>query len=519
MRRELVQAALIGTSAAGAPSSEGQGDAMAAAAATSNERRLLLAAGIDAVRFRAGHEPRKAAAPPPPCPDDAWPECSLKVRELLDTVLETGDVDLLVEAAQRLAAVRRRVPSLLVPDFLDAPRRAERRRPDVIAALRPVLGERGRWIASLAGEAWAWAAQADDDGPRPEDETTWKEGTAAERVAVLVRQRRAAPQVARDWLAAVWKTERADERANFLATFGHGLSPADEPFLESTLDDRSASVRGIAASHLAKLPGSAFARRAEERAAAMLVWTPPVPPSFWRKLRGAAPLASLDATPPEDAPDEKAGPRRVDVQIDGLGPRAYRLAQAIALVPPSRWNELFKSSAAELIAATATSEWRRAVLVGWLDATFAFRAEAWAAALANHWPPGEDLPDGAWDKLVDTMAREDAERAIESRLRDPARKAVPDVYTAVRALRAPWGSAFSGTVIESLRCAVKADPRLPWSVLRVLTASAPAWPVAAIPDVVAFSESLTLESAEAKPRDDLVATFRLRQRIHQEIVP
>ena len=162
---------------------------------------------------------------------------------------------------------------------------------------------------------------------------------------------------------------------------------------------------------------------------------------------------------------------------------------------------------------------RRAVLVGWLDATFAFRAEAWAAALANHWPPGEDLPNGAWDKLVDTMTREDAERAIESRLRDPARKAVPDVYTAIRALRAPWGRAFSGTAIESLRRSGDADPRQMWSVLNVLTESAPAWPVATIPDVVAFSASLTLEPAEAKRSAAFIAILRLRQRIHQEIVP
>ena len=76
--------------------------------------------------------------------------------------------------------------------------------------------------------------------------------------------------MARELLAAGWSRETAEERAQLLAALSHGLSRADEEFLEAALDDRAAGVRAAARDLLARLPESAFLRRAAARAAGLL---------------------------------------------------------------------------------------------------------------------------------------------------------------------------------------------------------------------------------------------------------
>jgi hypothetical protein len=54
--------------------------------------------------------------------------------------------------------------------------------------LRPVIGERGRWLSRF-NPAWRWAADgsAAGDGVADDAETVWNEGTPAQRLEVLRR--------------------------------------------------------------------------------------------------------------------------------------------------------------------------------------------------------------------------------------------------------------------------------------------------------------------------------------------
>src|SRR5262249_13084967 len=158
----------------------------------------------------------------------------------------------------------------------------------VRAALTPVVGERGRWLAQLNDE-WQWAARAPlPAGQLPPDaEAIWDEGNFAERVAVLKQLRAADPTQARDWLAEVWRKEKAERRAERLQVFAFAPHPADKPFLEQALDDRSAAVRTEAAAYLSRLPSSALAQRMLARADAMLTFAPAASGGFLKKLKAA----------------------------------------------------------------------------------------------------------------------------------------------------------------------------------------------------------------------------------------
>jgi hypothetical protein len=135
---------------------------------------------------------------------------------------------------------------------------------------------RGRWLAGF-NEAWQWLADYSDeiqemlgeDG-RADAETVWNEGAVPRRLAVLCRLRAADPGRARAWPASTWKVEKAEFRAEAVSALAVGLTAADEPFLETALDDRSGAVRTAAASLLARLPDSALAGRLRARADAML---------------------------------------------------------------------------------------------------------------------------------------------------------------------------------------------------------------------------------------------------------
>src|SRR5439155_17535134 len=91
-----------------------------------------------------------------------------------------------------------------------------------------------------------------------------------QRCMVLRNMREIDPPTARDWLAEIWKQEKAEARTAFITTFEVNLSSEDEPFLEKALDDRSTNVQSIAVSLLARIPGSALAQRMCSRADAIL---------------------------------------------------------------------------------------------------------------------------------------------------------------------------------------------------------------------------------------------------------
>jgi len=290
--------------------------------------------------------------------------------------------------------------------------------------------------------------------------------------------------------------------------------------------DRAASVRAVATGLLAKLAGSAFSLRAEVRAASLLVYTPPVPPSLWKKLRGTAPSASLDARPPAEIPKEWERDGLGGAPPQGVGERAWRLTQALALVPPSAWCVRFTSTPAELIAATAASEWRRALLFAWQRAAITFRESDWAVALAAVWSAEEVRSERSerWPPiylidLVTVMTRSDAEPFLVGRLQSQNTRASAILTIAARVTPPAIGDSFMRPLIAALRKEIDEDVKELAIVIEALLAAAAAWPPSGIPDAIALAESIAAKGSVSKRHDAFVSTLRLRQRIHQEIVP
>ncbi|GAA5156496.1 hypothetical protein GCM10023340_44540 [Nocardioides marinquilinus] len=265
---ELTTAALVGTARRGLPDDllglGGLGGLGGLAERDAGaEVRLLDAAAVGAALRWAGRVPDRRPGPLPHAPADRRPPRPPLVGFLLALVLAQPPVGRRLQpvvlgvwarAAGR-AGVRAHHGALVA--LLESAT-ADRELRDVV---RPVLDERGTWLATQ-NPAWRWAAR---DAPAPATpevtDADWSRSPTARRVATLTTVRAVDPARGRDLLGLTWSGDAAPARADLLGALAPGLSADDEPLLEAALDDRSARVRDVARGLLDLLPGSARAAR------------------------------------------------------------------------------------------------------------------------------------------------------------------------------------------------------------------------------------------------------------------
>lgn len=266
---ELARIALEGTSkqpAAAAPGADHPADALVAQlGAEDREHVFLLRAGARAVFGQCGRVAAEAV-PPAPCPEESRPAPGPKLVVPLQSAMGPDSWDLAAEFFGQLEAAGLLVPAELLPEALGAGDAAVRER------LLPVLGERGRWLSRFNPD-WAWVTTsvlALSGRDREALLRKWDEGSFPERCRVIETLRRSDPAEARKLVGEAVEREKPEHRVRLLESLLTSLGPEDVPLLESRLDDRAEQVRRAAAGLLARVPGSALARRMQERADAML---------------------------------------------------------------------------------------------------------------------------------------------------------------------------------------------------------------------------------------------------------
>ncbi len=417
------------------------------------ERALLLRAGADATTRLAGYVAPSSLPVPQPAEDEELSECSNTVAQMLTQLLTTPRSPILIEVLTLLAERRRRLPPVMLPKILEV------NDPLVREAIRPVIGERGRWLSQF-NPAWRWAAQGIDAELPANILAIWEQGTMEERLAVLERVRVERPAEASEWLEQVWRVEKANFRQQALEVFQQGLSLDDQPFLERALDDRSQNVRERAAALLVSLPDSALVDRMRVRADAMLQFTPPAPTGriqkFLRSVTASSAQGTFAVTLPEKLDKSWQRDYISEDPPTGIGRLTWWFMQVIANVPPSHWETRWNTRPAELIAtAVADSEYGLPILKGWSEAAIRYREPAWALALWHVWLGMktkdsffgqhrirflEELVAGLPPQQANNLATEQFTRA----------RLAEDVHLAlIRALPAPWTPTFGALFLES----------------------------------------------------------------------
>ncbi|WP_131743019.1 DUF5691 domain-containing protein, partial [Actinomadura roseirufa] len=352
-----VTAALLGTERRDPPALQEAPAAPASVGADGGKAgRLLDQAALLTVRRRAGRLPARAGtageADPAggagtveliaPAPAEHAPVVPPDAAARLARILAGEQIQVLPEWLDAAAGHGLRVPARLLPELLERGRGDRVLRPSIARA----AGRRGVWLA-LRNTDWAYLVGTGDD--HGGGDGVWETGTRLQRVAFLSGLRGTDPERARRLLASTWGREPAPDRAAFLATFEHGLGPADEDVLEAALEDRGKDVRQVASDLLARMPGSAYGRRMAARARRCLV--PAV-----REVRGRERTWILVEAPREH--DEDLARDGVPFHPGGsfapggggpVGTRAAWLREILARTPLTTWTDLFGLPPMEIV--------------------------------------------------------------------------------------------------------------------------------------------------------------------------
>lgn len=315
--------------------------------------RLWHAVAASDLWHRAGYQP--APAEPQPASPDA-PTCPRAAESVLSQILRGIHGDQM----DGWLALARQHGYTLPHSALVALLEQGMTRPGLRATIKPLLGERGRWLAAQHPQWSEKYAAINEEAPAND----WELGSLPQRVEALRAMRNRDPVTALAALESGWKQEPADSRIALLRCLSTSLSLHDEDFLELALDDKRKEVRTTAQQLLATLPGSKLAARCQARLAALM--------TIERKSGLVARLGSmLGGGLPElklELP-QLCDPamRRDGIGIEkyhGLGEKAGWLQDMVRSVPPSYWTQTWQLTPDVVIRLFAQNEFHVALLTG-----------------------------------------------------------------------------------------------------------------------------------------------------------
>ena len=493
------------------------------------ERRVLLSAGMVSIFRRAGYVPPTAASLPMPAPAETVPACSSGATRALGDVFIDGRVELLPEAFQLLTGAGQRVPFSLLVDCLDLRDRVHRE------AARPVLGERGVWLAHQRA-AWEWARERVTREPdAAELGRIWDEGRTDDRLAAIARLRNLDAGLARDLVTSSWTREPLEFRLSLLSALAPGLSRDDEEFLQTALRDRAGAVRAAAAGLLARLPDSTFAARAIARADAMLditrVHASGVSDRMKATVARETQQLSVSASPPDRFNPEWEADGISVKPPRGVGERAHWLMHVVALVDPAHWSERAGMPPSELTRAAWPGEWGAAVMTAWSRAALLHHSSDWIVALWDAWldadvsadPNAATIRGELLMQLFRQMPADAALERVERLLQAPAPAADLDVGTMLDRFDRPWPDALGARVLDAIDGATSAaavPPSRDSQLSRLLRTAGPAVPAGLFDRALALASRDTVRGIPTRAALDFEVfahQIRLRQRLHQEI--
>jgi hypothetical protein len=490
---DLVDAAVLGTGRTAPPTPPPSIASLVVDSGPDDAGLLRLAAVASRAR-RACYSPASATDLNAlgEAPRDSRPGVSVTARRRLVSLLADEQDELVAEWLRLLAAAGRRPPDAWVPDLLWRAGDSQQIR----GALTPVLGPLGPWLATM-NPRWEWAVAAGEADPP--DLAAWTTASHRTRREILAQVRRTDPGAGRELVTTTWAGDSPRDRTAFITELEIGLNADDEPLLEQALADSRGEVRQAAADLLAKLPGSAFSKRAEARAAAAvqvreaLVVTPPAEATLEMIADG------IDARPPR-----------------GAGLQGWLLRQVAAAAPAAWWIEHTGLQPTDLLAIAAPTPWAAELANGWTEGAMRDAHVPWLTALL-------DQPRRQVDEMATTLLR-----ALPAAQRDGWLAAHPQsqLFAAIELAPAPWSATLSAAARDRILALVNpgeqeghGQPASHTRVRRLLRLAAARLDPPAMPELDPAEVHPQLANAWAGMMNTLSIRAAMRRELAEEPTP
>lgn len=415
--RTLTASAVIGTDRAGG--------------GTDAAPRLLSEVALLGAQARAGlcvASGLQAVEPPPP---DARPVAHDRPQASLLRLLADPDAGLIEEWATLANERGVRIADATVPLVLDWWARQPQRSEAVFIA----CGKVGEWLAGL-NRIWRKPVAAADIPPDADE--IWQTGKAAERAALLTTVRRVDPARALALIRSTWSADSADERSRFVTVLFHRSSIADEPFLEAALDDKSKSVRSVAAGVLRFIPGSRLRQRMRERARSIV----------GTEKKGLLKRGvRLTISPPQQF--DKAWERDgiVEEAASGRGKRAWWTRQILESTGLDVWTEVSGLAPESTLEALSGDDFADEAIEAMAVQASASTDRAWCFALADALTERPKIPWTRYSPLWQNLPKPDRE-ALALRAADRIKAGPEDRWQLIAAVQGAWSPEFSRAAME-----------------------------------------------------------------------
>lgn len=231
------------------------------------------------------------------------------------------------------------------------------------APISALLDQRGQWLLQQHAQ-WQQYYQADIHSAelKPEQQRAaclqaWEVGDEASRSAALAWLRQHDADEARTLLQTSWGSETVEMRARLLQVLENGLSMADEPLLESTLDDKRKEVRSVAQTLLRRLPASKLVVRCA-------AWLDAV----CKLEKRAFIFTELSLQLPEKISKQEQRDGIGAQRMAQLGEKALWLRDYVASVPPGYWSARWEMSPKQVLQLFAKHEFDLALCLGLVQA-------------------------------------------------------------------------------------------------------------------------------------------------------
>lgn len=326
------------------------------------EQLLLESAALYHQFRRAGHpisapaDLQSAAA----VPQEGRPAMPARLARQMQHIMQGRFEGALPECLALAAEHGCQLPAEQLPALFDLAVKSE----SWWARIRPLLGPRSFWLLRQNPD-WASLAEC-------EPKADWSGLGRAELLPMLRRLRQQAPETATARLQPLWPGLAYPEKQAVLGTFQHGLSKADEPFLEQAASDSRKEVRQAAMQHLLLLPGSAQQAQVFERACELLSLDPKrgLQVQYVKKLDQALKGYGIGQLKKSPYPG---------------GQGAAWAFELLSKIPPQRWEAHFGRSTLDVLRAFAHSDQPKLSMDALAKAALFNCDHTWIEALIRHW--------------------------------------------------------------------------------------------------------------------------------------